>query len=203
MWPSPRRSGSRPSGFAAVDVQFSTDRPLNLLLRTELTPIDEPNAKRSAPAVIRFVTIKRLSGVEWRRIAFPGEETAGMRWYLLRLELIDAVPTDEPGPSPAKPPADRQDRVGMIVSIDNVFGGGAMWIGEQRQLGSLSLRAFSHWRTAYQRFRIDVAPTLPRALQSGLVEIAIAAAYQVALLVVLYALLIGDARTSGAGASSD
>src|SRR5688572_9203646 len=145
------------SGLAAVEVQFSTDRPLNLLLRVELTAIDEPNAPRSAPAVSQFVTIKRVSGVEWRRLAFPGEDASGMRWYLLRLELIDAVPAD--GPSPAKPPAERQDRVGVIVSIDNVYGGGAMWIGEQRQIGSLSLRAFSRWRTAYQRFRIDVAPT--------------------------------------------
>jgi hypothetical protein len=181
------------SGFAAVEVQFSTDRPLNLLLRTELTPIDEPNAARSAPTVSQFVTIKRVSGVEWRRIAFPGEETAGMRWYLLRLELIGAAPADDPSPMSLKPPADRPDRVGVIVSIDNVYGGGAMWIGDRRQIGSLSLRAFSHWRTAFERFRTDVAPSLPRELQSGLVEVAIAVGYQVALLTVLYALLVGDA----------
>lgn len=191
------------SGFAAAEVQFSTDRPLTLLLRAELTPIDEPNAPRSAPAVSQYVTIKHVSGVEWRRITFSGEEAAGMRWYLLRLELIDAVPVGESGRLPAKAPADRPDRVGVIVSIDNVYGGGAMWIGERRQIGSLSLRAFSRWRTAYQRFRVDVAPALPRAVQSGLVEIAIAAAYQMALLAVLYALLIGDARTSGVGAASD
>jgi hypothetical protein len=185
------------SGFAAVEVQFSTDRPLNLLLRAELTPIDEPNAARSAPAVSQFVTIKRVSGVEWRRIAFPSEETAGMRWYLLRLELIGAAPADDPSPMPLKSPADRPDllsgRVGVIVSIDNVYGGGAMWIDDRRQIGSLSLRAFSHWRTAFERFRVDVAPKLPRALQSVAVEIAIAAAYQLALLTVLYALLVGDA----------
>lgn len=181
------------SGFAAVEVQFSTDRPLNLFLRTELVPIDEPNANRSAPGVTQFVTIKRVSGVEWRRIAFPGEETAGMRWYLLRLELIGAAPADDASPAPVKPPADRPDRVGVIVSIDNVYGGGAMWIDDRRQIGSLSLRAFSRWRTAFQRFRVDVAPTLPRTLQSGVVEVAIAALYQAALLTVLYALLVGDA----------
>ena len=68
-----------------------------------------------------------------------------------------------------------------------------MWIDDRRQIGSLSLRAFSHWRTAFERFRVDVAPKLPRALQSAVVDIALVAAYQMALLTVLYALLVGDA----------
>ena len=184
------------SGFAAADVQFSTDRPLTLLLRCDLTPIDEPDAERTAPPVTQFVTIKRVSGVEWRRLSFPGEESSGLRWYLLRLELVGAMPADDPSPVPIKPSADRRDlfsgRVGVIVSIDNVYGGGAMWIGDRRQIGSLSLRAFTHRRTAFERFRADVAPSLPRALRSVVVELAIAAAYQVALLTVLYALLVGD-----------
>ena len=181
------------SGFAAADVQFSTDRPLNLLLRCDLTPFDEPNAERTAPAVTQFVTIKRVSGVEWRRLSFPREEGSGLRWYLLRLELIGAVPADDDSPMPVKPSADRRDRVGVIVSIDNVYGGGALWIDDRRQIGSLSIRAFSRWRTAFDRFRIDAAPKLPRALQSVVVEVALVAAYQLALLTVLYALLVGDA----------
>ena len=180
------------SGFATADVQFSTDRPLNLLLRCDLTPIDEPNAERTTPPVPQFVTIKRVSGVEWRRLSFPGEDASGPRWYLLRLQLIGATPADDTSPVPVKPLADRTDRVGVIVSIDNVFGGGAMWIDDRRQIGSLSIRAFSRWRTAFERFRVDVAPSLPRALQSAVVEVAIAAAYQLALLTVLYALLVGE-----------
>jgi hypothetical protein len=181
------------SGFAAADVQFSTDRPLNLLLRCDLTPIDEPNAERTAPAVTQFVTIKRVSGVEWRRLSFPREEGSSLRWYLLRLELIGAAPAGDDSPLPVKPSAERRDRVGVIVSIDNVFGGGALWVDDRRQIGSLSIRAFSRWRTAFDRFRIDVAPKLPRALQSVVVEVALVAAYQLALLTVLYALLVGDA----------
>jgi hypothetical protein len=180
------------SGLAAAEVQFSTDRPLNLLLRCDLRPIDEPNAERTAPAVTQFVTVKRVSGVEWRRLSFVGEEGSGPRWYLLRLELIGAAPADDASPMPVKPSAEQRDRVGVIVSIDNVYGGGAMWIDDRRQIGSLSLRAFSHRRTAFERFRVDVAPSLPSQLRSGVVEVAIAAAYQVALLTVLYALLVGD-----------
>ena len=180
------------SGFVAADVQFSTDRPLNLLLRCDLRPIDDPTAERTAPAVTQFVTIKRVSGAEWRRLSFPGEEDAGLRWYLLRLELIGAAPADG-GPLPVTSSAGGRDRVGVIVSTDNVYGGGAMWIDDRRQIGSLSLRAFSRWRTAFERFRVDVAPKLPRGLQSVSVEIALAAAYQLALLIVLYALLVGDA----------
>jgi hypothetical protein len=181
------------SGFAAAEVQFSTDRPLNLLLRCDLTPIDEPNAPRSAPTVTHFVTIKGVSGVEWRRLSFPGEETAGMRWYLLRLALVGVTPADEADRPPVTPSAaDAADRVGVIVSIDNVYGGGAMWIDDRRQIGSLSLRAFSRWRTAFQRFRADVAPSLPRVLRSAAVEVAIGLAYPLALLTVLYALLVGD-----------
>jgi len=148
---------------------------------------------RTAPPLTQFVTIKRVSGVEWRRLSFPGEETSGLRWYLLRLELVGVSPADEAGQQPVKPSADAVDRVGVIVSIDNVYGGGAMWIDDRRQIGSLSLRAFSRWRTAFERFRIDVAPKLPRALQSAVVDIALVAAYQMALLTVLYALLVGDA----------
>jgi hypothetical protein len=181
------------SGLAAAEVQFSTDRPLNLLLRCDLRPIDEPNAERTAPAVTQFVTIKRVSGMEWRRLSFPREEGSRLRWYLLRLELIGAAPAADDSPMPVKPSADRRNRVGVIVSIDNVFGGGAMWIDDRRQIGSLSLRAFSHRRTAFARFRVDVAPSLPRALRSGAIEVAIAGAYQLALLTVLYALLVGDA----------
>ena len=191
------------SGFAAVDVQFSTDRPLNLLLRCELMPVDEPNdAKRGRQAAPHFVTLKRVSGVEWRRLSFAGEEESSRRWYLLRLDLIRAVPAgDDVRSVPDTTSDDRRDRVGVIVSRDNVFGGGALWIGDHRQIGSLSLRAFSR-RTAFERFRADVAPTLPPALRSASIEAAIAVAYLCALATVVYALLIGDPR-GGVGASSD
>jgi hypothetical protein len=153
----------------------------------DLLESDGPGSPRERLVSSQFITLKRVSGVEWRRLSFPTVETSLRRGYLLRLDLVDVVAADDDLRA-------QHPRVAVMVSTDNVFGGGAMWIGDRRQLGSLSLRAFSRLRTAFERFRVDVAPSLPRQLQSGLVEVVIAVGYQVALLTVLYALLVGDAE---------
>src|SRR5207247_2777387 len=116
------------------------------------------------------------SGVEWRRISFPAEAMSDQGWFVLRLSLIGAVPPDVSRQLGAAPAPDPPARVGVIVSTDNVFGGGALWIADNRQLGSLSLRAFSLRPTAYERFRADGAPSLPRPLHNAVLDVAIALA---------------------------
>jgi hypothetical protein len=178
------------SGLSAIDVQFSTDRPLTLMIRCELSEIVEPGSPREQLVSRQFVTLKRVSGVEWRRISFPSVEMSDRRWYLLRLDFIGAVPPDDSPRLSANPVPDPSARVAVIVSTDNVFGGGALWVADNRQLGSLSLRAFTVRPTAYERFRADVAPSLPRPLHHTVLDVAIAFAYHAAMLTVLYALLI-------------
>ena len=186
--------GMSASGLSSVEVQFSTDRPLNLMIRCDLLESDGLGSTRERLVASQFTTLKQVSGVEWRRLSFATVETSLKRGYRLQLDLVGAVAAnDDSAQRSGEAAPERRPRVAVMVSTDNVFGGGAMWIGDRRQLGSLSLRAFSRLRTAFERFRTDVAPSLPRELQSGLVEVAIAVGYQVALLTVLYALLVGDA----------
>jgi hypothetical protein len=198
------------NGLSAIDVQFSTDQPLTLLVRYEVSEIRPPGTFEEIRDAIRTtsgsVTLKRVSGVEWRRISFSSMEGSDKRWFVIRLALIDAVPVDGIQLRSRAAPDRLQPPVGLMISRDNVFGGGALWISDRRQLGSLSLRAFSHRRTAYQRFRADLAPTLPPILRSAAVELTIAVAYQWALLTVLYAVLKSVAissSTSASGASID
>lgn len=184
------------NGLSAVEVQFSTSEPLTLLVRCTLSEISPPGSRDEPREAIatssRFVTIKRVSGVEWRRISFPGVEASDKRWYVLRLELIGAVRADDASQPLHAPASDSRPRVALVVSNDNVFGGGALWISDRRQLGSLSLRAFTHRRTAYERFRADVTPALAPILRNAAVDLVIFVTYQWALLTVLYVLLIAD-----------
>jgi hypothetical protein len=179
-------------GLSAVDVQFSTDRPLDLMIRCELAENDEPGSLNGRVISSQVATLKHVSGMEWRRISFPPVEESDQRWYVLRLDLIGAVSRDD---YPRRPgDASSQPRVAVIVSRENVYGGGALWIADRRQLGSLFLRGFSHRRTAYERFRADLAPSLPRPLNNAILDVGIAIVYQAAMVAVIYALLIGESK---------
>src|SRR5262245_41594840 len=149
-------------GLSAIDVQFSTDQPLTLLVRYEVSEIRPPGTYEETRQAIRgstgYLTIKQLSGVEWRRISFPPVDGSVKRWFALRLALIDAVPSGDAHSTLSVARLNRRPRVGLMISRENVFGGGALWIADRRQLGSMSVRAFSHLRTAYERFRADLAP---------------------------------------------
>lgn len=198
------------NGLSAIDVQFSTDQPLTLLVRYEVSEITPPGTYEETRQAIRgssgYLTVKQLSGVEWRRISFPRMDGSDKRWFALRLALNDAVPSDEAYPKLSAARPDRRPRVGLMVSRENVFGGGALWIADRRQLGSMSVRVFSQRRTAYERFRADLAPTLPPMFKHAAVELLIAIAYQGALLIVVYALLMGGLTSrpiSSAAASTD
>lgn len=192
--------------LSALEVQFATDRPLTLLVRCELSRIEPPGSFQAVSSYTWFATIKRLSGVERRRISFPSVETSNAQTYIFRLQLIRAVPSDDSAlQSMLEAPSDRSPRVAVVASKENIPGGGALWISDQRQLGSLSLRAFTRARTAYQRFRADVAPVLPPALRNPAVGLVIVIAYQWALAGVVYALLIGtrDDRFAGSRTRDD
>lgn len=195
------------NGLTAFDVRFSTDRLLTLLIRCELAQIAIPESReepREAVVHTWFVTIKRVSGVEWRRITFPPEEHSHARVYVVRLQLINAAPVEDGTAAQVRhePPPDRRPRVALVVSKDNVLGGGTLWIADRRQVGSLSLRVLTHARTAYEQFRAVVTPALPSALRSMGLVVIVAIVYQGALLTVVYALLIGGFTSSTRRASS-
>ena len=185
------------NGLTAVDVRFSTDRPVTLIVRCELSQLYTTDPGRTW-----FATIKRVSGVEWRRIQFPPIEWSNANVYTLGLQLIAAVPIDAAAPQATHDrPSDKRPRVALVISKDNVLGGGLLFIADSRRIGSLSLRAFTRQRTAYGRFRVDVTPKLPPALRHAAVDVLLAIAYQWALLTVIYSLVVGQRGGSAPAAS--
>jgi hypothetical protein len=180
----------------AIAVQFSSETPANLLVQCDLLETS-PGPDRSERVLHSWsTTIKRVSGVEWRRLELPPLASSHRRTLMLRLQLIGAAAVDTSIPLEMRnlrPEA--RPQVAVIASTDNVFGGGMLWVGEHRETGSLSLRAYTRRRTAYQRYRAEVAPALPPILRSGAVAVLLAVAYQWALLTVIYR-LIADALTA-------
>jgi hypothetical protein len=186
------------NGFTALDVQLMTEGTATVLIACELLRID-PN-RPDAPITERAwsVPVKRVSGVQWRRITFPPLTNSNAQIYYLQLRLIGVIEGEQTLAALMRVPSREHPLpVALVVSRENILGGGSLWIGDQRQLGSLSLRAFTHRRTAYERFQADVAPTLPAALRNPAVELVMAIAYQWALLMILRALVMGDGTTRG------
>jgi hypothetical protein len=188
-------------GITAIDLRVSTDQPATVLLRcrlsdvTETTPgIEEPMLLRhrsAAPTQVTtswFVTMKHVSGTEWRRVAVPDGRAFVPGIYELWLQLVD-VHVDRRDRNPAS--AGSPVRAGLVASVDNVLGGGSLWIGDQRQLGSLSIRVYSQARNAFAQFRADTASDLSGVLASAAVMIGIAVVYQASLVAVVYMLTIG------------
>jgi hypothetical protein len=183
------------NGMKAIDVQFAANQPVTVLLRCELVQMPTYGSADAVSSYTWFATVKRLSGAEWRRISFPPVEMSNTRSFELRLQLIRAVTADDDGTRQLMhPPPDGGPAVAILASKENLFGGGVLSIADKRQSGSLFLRAFTRSRTAYERFRADVAPTLPSVLKNPVVELALLIGYQWALLTVIYAVLLGSGR---------
>jgi hypothetical protein len=183
--------GMPANGLTAFELRVSAAQPATMLVRCELL---RQHTMRPEPVVERqwLATIKRVTGVEWRRVTFPAiADSRGGDPFTLRLQLLAAAPADEPTGSLEQLRLNPQLKIGVMVSSDNVLGGGALYIGDRRQLGSLALRAYTQRSTAYERFRGEIVPTLPGVFKETSVTISLLAAYQIALATVLYAVLTG------------
>jgi hypothetical protein len=196
------------NGLNAVDVQFSAETPTTLLVRCELSQIEPRNPLESPTpyaesTITRYsdswvATIKRVSGVEWRTITFPAVDSSDRRIYALRLQLAGAASEDDVAAARLRGfPRGGAPGVALVASRENVLGGGALWISDRRQIGSLSMRAFALERTGYGLMRAQILPGLPPPLSNPAVAIALVAAYQVALLIVVFTLVAGRVSTAG------
>ena len=180
------------NGLRAIDVQLAADRPATVLIRCELSEITFPWSGPPIAPQTWFETIKHVSGADWRRISLPPLEPSNTRTFALRLQVIAAVRDGDDAVRDFRhPSADGRPQVAIVASKENLSGGGVLSISGQQRTGSLFLRAHTRSRTAYQRLRADVAPSLPPALRHPAVQIALAIAYQWALLTVVYALIVG------------
>jgi hypothetical protein len=186
------------SNLDAIAVRFSTDEPVTFLVQCELTPITTASAQDDPAEPYRWsTTVKRVSGTEWRRLEFPAIASSHRQTYVFRMELIAAARVEDGVPRPiGKSP---WPKVTVIASGDNVIGGGSFHIGSDRQVGSLSMRAFTRSRTAYAQYQTDVAPTLPALVRNGVVAVALAVVYQWALLTLAFRLLAGALTAPAVG----
>jgi len=197
------------NGLTAFEIRVSAAAPTTLFVACELldvhqgAPGDPPTQFGDETRIINraawMVTLGRVSGIEWRRIAIPKFDEPADAAYVIRLRLIDAIPAADTAPRPhaAGLFPDGFPGVALIASKDNVLGGGAMWIAERRQIGSVSLHVFTDQQTAYARFRAQIAPKLPRPLGHPVVVAAIVALYQGALATVAYGLLASRTPAPG------
>lgn len=182
------------AGLTAVDVRFSTDQPVTLLLRCELSRVDGLPSGAEIRIYEWSTTLKRVSGNEWRSITFPPIAASGRHEFAFRLQLVDVASAgDRTQKSANASVALHRYKVALAASADKAGGGGEFWIGDRRQTGSLSIRAFNGPRTAYQGFLVHVAPMLPAPLVEPVVLV-VMLVYQWALLTLVYAVLIGTAE---------
>ncbi len=118
-------------------------------------------------------------GRQWKTITFTRDGSSRDRWYTLQLRLLDP----QPAPSP---------RVSIVASHDNPDRGGALFVNDIRQPGSLNIRAERRGQTLYRRFLAEAAPNLPAVLQVAAVQWAVAIVLHWALIIFAYAVLSAD-----------
>jgi len=105
------------------------------------------------------------------------------RWYTLELVLADV----DPGPSSDLPPA-----VSVVASHDNPDRGGVLWVANQRQGGSLVMRANWQGKSLFRRYQTEVEPQLPSALQTPLARWLLVLALHWAVLFLAYTLVVAE-----------
>lgn len=149
----------RGAGLHQVQVLISSARkqelPIDWTLWRGLP--DEP-----ATFTVAFQSTQRMplrAGRQWITFSFPRDGVSNDRWYTIEIT--------------AKPDAGMQasEPVAIHASHDNPERGGALWINDVRQPGSLTIRADGRGRTLYGRFQLEAAPHLPGALASPVVQL--------------------------------
>ena len=135
--------------------------------------------RANPPVTLAFERREDLTvenGRHWTAFSFPRDSTSNDRWYTFEI----GVESQSRSPSSA--------RTTLIASHDNPDRGGVFWVGEQRQPGSLFMRAERRGQTMYRRFRAEATPHLPRWLQLEAVQWVIFALCHCALVVYLGAI---------------
>ena len=174
-------------GLKAVSVRFEAERPTSMLVSCVLSLGDDANPEARAEIYRWTQTVEARSGGNWKRFDFPSVGASNNRYYKFKIRLLDAWPA---GPIERARPHDRPP-IAIVASTDNPPRGGALWIDEVRQPGSLYLRAHNEGDTRYGRFRLETEPKLPALLRRRSIQIALALAYHVALLTFAYVTLFG------------
>lgn len=132
-------------------------------------------------------------GPQWQALSFTRNGSSNNRWFTLELQLLDTVAdTSRPGSLPL--------RVELIATHDNPERGGALWVNNVRQTGSLLLDADTIGRTAYRRFKLEAEPHLPAPFRSGLAQVLAVLAFHCAFLVFAWAALSDAPRSPSCAA---
>ena len=127
-------------------------------------------------------------GRQWKTFPFTRDASSRDRWYTFEVRLLEADNVAVRSDAGAR-------QVVLVASRDNPERGGILWIGDDRQPGSLFIRAERQGRTPYRRFVAEIEPNLPRALRIPAVQWAIAITFHWAIFVVALAIIRDAARS--------
>jgi O-antigen ligase/polysaccharide polymerase Wzy-like membrane protein len=180
--------------LSAIDVRLAADPPATVLVRCDVSVIESEKSEPSAPPRTFWLTVRNVADPQWHRLALPALATAKVATFVVRLRLAARTPADGPASTARSSAPDGAPRVAIAVSDDNVLGGGQLYIDDKRQLGSLSMRAYTSAPTAWVRLRNTLDPALPPGLGNRAVFVAVMiVGYQLAFVAVMYTLLTGAA----------
>ena len=166
------------AGLHQVRVMISSPRqqefPVDWTLWRGLP--DEPAT--FTPAFQSKQTLSLRPGRHWVTLSFPRDSLSNDRWYTIEITAASrdaSLSTSEP--------------VAMFATHDNPERGGALWLNNVRQPGSLNIRADRQGRTLYRRFEVEALPHLPRVFANPVVQGVVVIAFHWAFWTVSFALL--------------
>ena len=178
--------GMTADGLRAVSVQLTSDRHATLQVSCELQQTFEDMPGKFAEIYSWTTTLRDVSGTQWRRFDFPPVAASAGRFYAFRIRVLESEPLQ--GKGTALPAAERP-HVAIAGFSDNVRRGGILWVADARQVGSLYFQAHGNGETAYERFRMNVEPRLPRPLRNQATQLVLVLILHWALLTTCHAML--------------
>ena len=166
----------RGDGLQAVRVRFSSDAAASVKLQWTLWRgyADHPSDMTRAFEGVQALDLR--PGRQWKSLTFTRDGSSNDRWYTIQLVLLEHQP-------------DRAHRVAVVASSDNPERGGALWVNDRRQTGSLFMQAERRDRTLYRRFLAEVGPNLPPVFRIRTVQRVVFGAFHWALIVFAYAVI--------------
>lgn len=181
--------GMTADGLRAVSVQLTSDRNTTLQVSCELQQTFEDLPGKFAEIYSWTTTLHDVSGTQWRRFDFPPVAASAGRFYAFRMRVLESEPLQRKG---TVLPAAERPHVAIAGFSDNVRRGGILWVADSRQVGSLYFQAHGDGETAYERFRMNVEPRLPRPLRNQATQLVLVLMLHWALLTTCHAMLFED-----------
>ena len=135
----------RGNGLNSVRVQFGRMKAGTVRVRWQLWRgyPDVPDEMSLAFEAEQDLELR--AGITWQRFEFPREGNSNKLWYTFQAQLLTPLAEDQ------RPVQDESTI--LRASHDNPEQGGALWVGKQRQPGSLVITVTRRAPSLYQQIR--------------------------------------------------